>query len=247
MIAASLDDPDRFTEIFERHFDAIYGFTARRLGREIADDVGATVFVEAFSARTRFELDRADARPWLYGIATNLIHRHRRSRDAPAARVRPRRSRRRPGRADGHRAAARRGGDGAAARVRAARSRRRAIATRSCCSPGPGLSYDDIAIATDVPVGTVRSRIHRARHRLRAVLGDHRSGAECGMSDLELDLLRDWPPDDRAAVRRGAGPRARASSRAQYVASPVAPTCRARPGRQFGKRLGDRRRSPRSC
>ena len=79
VIAASLDDPDRFTEIFERHFDAIHAFTARRLGREVADDVGATVFVEAFSARYRFEVDRADARPWLYGIATNLIHRHRRT------------------------------------------------------------------------------------------------------------------------------------------------------------------------
>ncbi len=79
VIAASLSDPDRFTEIFERHFDAIYAFTARRLGRELADDVGATVFVEAFAARTRFERDRVDARPWLYGIATNVIHRHRRT------------------------------------------------------------------------------------------------------------------------------------------------------------------------
>lgn len=67
VIAASLRDPDRFTEIFERHFDAIYAFAARRLGREVADDVGANVFVEAFAARTRFELDRVDARPWLYG------------------------------------------------------------------------------------------------------------------------------------------------------------------------------------
>src|ERR1700710_474694 len=79
VIAASLTDPDRFTEIFERHFDAIYAFTARRLGRETADDVGATVFVEAFAGRVGFELDRTDARPWLYGIATNLIHRHRRT------------------------------------------------------------------------------------------------------------------------------------------------------------------------
>ncbi len=45
VIAASLHDPDCFTEIFERHFDAIYAFTARRLGRELTDDLGATVFV----------------------------------------------------------------------------------------------------------------------------------------------------------------------------------------------------------
>src|SRR5262245_11487226 len=78
-IAASVDDPDRFTGIFDRHFDAIYGYTARRLGRDVADDVGAAVFVEAFAGRTRFDSSRADARPWLYGIATNLIHRHRRT------------------------------------------------------------------------------------------------------------------------------------------------------------------------
>lgn len=37
-----------------------------------------------------------------------------------------------------------------------------------------GLSYDEIATAIDVPVGTVRSRIHRGRRMLRAALAHHR-------------------------------------------------------------------------
>ncbi|MGZ4690174.1 MAG: RNA polymerase sigma factor [Acidimicrobiia bacterium] len=169
VIAASLTDPDRFTEIFERHFDAIYAFAARRLGREVADDVGATVFVEAFAARARFEVERGDARPWLYGIATNLVHRHRRTET---------RRLRAYARSEGP-------GDGQPVDIEQ-RLDAKALGPRLASALGglsegdrdalllfawADLSYDDIAIATDVPVGTVRSRIHRARHRLRADLG----------------------------------------------------------------------------
>jgi RNA polymerase sigma factor (sigma-70 family) len=169
VIAASLSDPDRFTEIFERHFDAIYAFTARRLGRELADDVGATVFVEAFAARTRFEPERDDARPWLYGIATNLIHRHRRTegrRLRAYARTQPT--------TDGESIDLEQRLDAEAMRPQLATALR-ALAPNDrdalLLFAWAGLSYDDIATATEVPVGTVRSRIHRARHRLRAELG----------------------------------------------------------------------------
>jgi len=79
LIEASLTDADCFTAIFERHFGAIYSDAARRLRPEPADDVSAAVFVEAFVGRRRFDLAQPDARPWLYGIATNLIRRHHRS------------------------------------------------------------------------------------------------------------------------------------------------------------------------
>jgi hypothetical protein len=71
-IGASLGDPERFAVVFHRHFGAVHGFVARRLGREPADDLAGSVFVEAFAARDRYDRARADARPWLYGIATNL-------------------------------------------------------------------------------------------------------------------------------------------------------------------------------
>jgi DNA-directed RNA polymerase specialized sigma24 family protein len=48
----------------------------RRLGPE---DVSAEVFVVAFRNRERFDQERSDARPWLYGIATNPVGQHRRS------------------------------------------------------------------------------------------------------------------------------------------------------------------------
>ena len=51
----------------------------RRLGPDAADDVVAETFLLAFRQRDRYDLGRPDARPWLYGIATNLISRHRRA------------------------------------------------------------------------------------------------------------------------------------------------------------------------
>jgi RNA polymerase sigma factor (sigma-70 family) len=168
VIAASIAEPDRFTEIFERHFDAIHTYAARRLGPGPADDVGATVFVEAFSGRARFDTDRPDARPWLYGIATNLVRRHRR---AESRRLRAY-ARSEPAR-DGEPIdiAPRLDAEAMGPRLAASLS---ALADRDrdalLLFAWAGLSYDDIATATDVPVGTVRSRIHRARQQLRADL-----------------------------------------------------------------------------
>jgi RNA polymerase sigma-70 factor (ECF subfamily) len=167
VIAASIDDPDRFTEIFERHFDAIYAYTARRLGRDVADDVGGAVFVEAFSGRARYESDRRDARPWLYGIATNLIHRHRRTearRLQAYAKVEPADTA--AFEVDGRLDAVALGPRLAAALQGLASRDRDALLLFAWA----GLSYEDIATATGVPVGTVRSRLHRARGQLRSEL-----------------------------------------------------------------------------
>ena len=71
-------DPERFGVVAERHFNEVFRYLARRVGRDVAQDLGAETFVVAFSARTRYDGSRADARPWLFGIATNLIRRHRR-------------------------------------------------------------------------------------------------------------------------------------------------------------------------
>lgn len=78
-IAASLVVPERFGKIAERHFGAIFQYLARRVGRDEAQDLAAETFVVAFSARPRYDLSQASARPWLFGIATNLIRHHRRS------------------------------------------------------------------------------------------------------------------------------------------------------------------------
>ena len=65
--------PDAFVEVVQRHEVAVHGYLARRAGRQIADDLLGEVWVRAFSARDRYELARHDARPWLYGIARNVL------------------------------------------------------------------------------------------------------------------------------------------------------------------------------
>jgi RNA polymerase sigma factor (sigma-70 family) len=79
LISRSLGTPERFAAIFDRHAAAIHSYVTRRLGRDRADDVVAEVFLVAFQRRGEYDLTHADARPWLYGIATNLIRRHRRN------------------------------------------------------------------------------------------------------------------------------------------------------------------------
>src|SRR4051794_30276916 len=77
-IGASVTEPERFAEIFDRHWDEIYRYINRRLGPDAAEDVGAETFTVAFRNRGRYDPTRDDALPWLYGIATNLIGQHRR-------------------------------------------------------------------------------------------------------------------------------------------------------------------------
>jgi RNA polymerase sigma-70 factor (ECF subfamily) len=169
-IRASLPDPERFAAVFGRHFDAVHGFVARRLGRAAADDLAGAVFVEAFAARERYDQARADARPWLYGIATNLVRRHRRTEERRL------------------RAYARAGADGAAPlddphdRLSAGAEAPRLAAALAALRASDrdalllfvwaDLSYDEVAVALGVPPGTVRSRIHRARRVLREHLAE---------------------------------------------------------------------------
>jgi len=172
VIARSLDDPEQFAVVFRRHAPDIHRYVVRRLGPGAADDVVAETFLTAFRFRSRYRSDRADARPWLYGIATNLIGRHRR------AEVRQ------------YRALARTGldpvtesfADRADARVSAGTESRRLAAALAGLPAGHrnalllvawgDLSYEEAAVALGVPVGTVRSRLSRARARLRQALGE---------------------------------------------------------------------------
>lgn len=81
VITQSLTDPDRFVEIFDRYFDVIQLYIYRRIGADLADDLAAQTFVEAYACRGSYIRDREDARPWLYGIAANLVRRHRRTEE----------------------------------------------------------------------------------------------------------------------------------------------------------------------
>ena len=75
-IARSLESPGASAAVFERHHGDIHRYLARRLGTDLADDLAAETFAVAFAKRGRFDLAVPDARPWLFGIATKLAHRH---------------------------------------------------------------------------------------------------------------------------------------------------------------------------
>jgi hypothetical protein len=71
-------EPDQFTLIFDRYFPQVHSYVARRLGSDLADDLSSETFLIAFRQRDRFDNRTGAVRAWLYGIATNLIRRHRR-------------------------------------------------------------------------------------------------------------------------------------------------------------------------
>src|ERR1700754_2641860 len=78
LIEASRMRPERFAEIFDRHFPEIHPYVDRRRGADAAADIAAEPFLVAFRKRDRFDSAKGSARPWLYGIATRLVSRHRR-------------------------------------------------------------------------------------------------------------------------------------------------------------------------
>ena len=79
VIMASLTEPERFGALFDRHATVLFRYFVRRVGVDEADGLVADVFRVAFERRTTYDLDRANARPWLYGIGTRLLAHHRRS------------------------------------------------------------------------------------------------------------------------------------------------------------------------
>jgi DNA-directed RNA polymerase specialized sigma24 family protein len=77
VIEQSWHEPEIFAQLYDRHAGPIHRYVSRRLGEALADDLVADTFLTAFQVRRRYDLDRPDARPWLYGIAANMIGRHR--------------------------------------------------------------------------------------------------------------------------------------------------------------------------
>jgi RNA polymerase sigma-70 factor (ECF subfamily) len=167
LVARSLSDPEAFAALFDRYAPLIHRYAARRLGTEAADDVMAETFAVAFQRRKDYDLGHADARPWLYGIATNLIRNQRR------AEARRWRAMAREAAGAGHEPEA----DSAAERMtaQAARgdlaqelaglsSRQRDVLLLYAWAE---LEYEEIAQALGLPIGTVRSRLHRARNAMK--------------------------------------------------------------------------------
>ena len=172
IIAASRVEPLVFAAVFDRHYDAVHRYLARRVGLDLADDLAAETFTTAFDVRRRYDTARPDARPWLFGIATNLLRHHHRGE---ARRLRAYARLDRPADPDG-------GFGGVEARLDAGRAGPAIADALTRLSAGDrdvlllfawaDLRYEEIAVALRIPIGTVRSRLHRARRRVRELLGD---------------------------------------------------------------------------
>ena len=169
LIVDSLSNPAAFAQIFDRHAVALLGYVTRRVGSDHADDLVGEMFRIAFESRHRYDRTRLDARPWLYGIAANLVLKHQRSTKR---------------------------GNSALQRIAqvetsvqvpfdealvetAETSHRARQLMRLLDQLAPqdretvllyvweNLTYEQVGEALEIPVGTVRSRLHRVRRQIR--------------------------------------------------------------------------------
>jgi RNA polymerase sigma factor (sigma-70 family) len=163
-------ESERFTTLFTDHAPELKHYIIRRLGPEPADDIVAETFAVALQNLASYDRSRGDERAWLYGIATNLISRHRRREIGL------------------YKALSRTGIDPVTEsftdevdrRVSAGAARRRLAKALAGLSQAhrdtlllvvwAELTYEEAAAALGVPVGTVRSRVNRARKKLRRAL-----------------------------------------------------------------------------
>ncbi|MGB4135844.1 MAG: RNA polymerase sigma factor [Microbacterium sp.] len=188
IIAQSIAEPEAFSEIFERHVRPVGGYIRRRIGADAVDDALSETFLVAFRRRASFDGLFESALPWLLGIATRVVKSFR------AAEARQWRS---------FEASA--GATVDAGLVHAATDDRldaeaalRALAPRIAALSAKDrdtlllyawadLTYEQIAAALGVPIGTVRSRLNRVRRKL-APPGSHSAARLTWMTKEESDV-----------------------------------------------------------
>jgi len=168
LVARSIRYPAAFADIFDRHWPDLQAYCTSRAG-PAGEDIAAEVFRVAFDDRRRFDRRTASARPWLFGIASNLLRSHFRgaergrrafARSIPVDTTDP------TDEALSRLEAQHLGPNLAAAIGDLPAKDREALLLLAWTD----LRYEDIAQALDIPIGTVRSRINRARTRVRAHL-----------------------------------------------------------------------------
>lgn len=189
---AAKGDPSAFAALFERHINAVYTHCFRRTGSwSAAEDLASVVFLEAWRRRREVSLSGESILPWLLAVANNVVRnrdrslrRHRRLlAKLPAAVVTPDPA------------------EEAVSRVDDERAMRRVLDVFTRLLPDEqdvlalcvwaGLSYSDAAVALGVPVGTVRSRLSRARDHLRRLAGlDGASGRADSSTDTSTTTTR---------------------------------------------------------
>jgi RNA polymerase sigma factor (sigma-70 family) len=184
LIACSHIDADAFSTIFDRHFVAIHRYLARRVGKDRADDLAAQTFATAFGRRRDFDEEAASARPWLFGIATNMMRNELRAERRlleAAARLETASAgdladevERLFDREDAASDMAR-----IAGALAALDSDQRDVLLLHAWGE---LSHQEIAQSLAIPLGTVYSRLSRARSALRGAL-DSTNAEKCSAKE----------------------------------------------------------------
>jgi RNA polymerase sigma factor (sigma-70 family) len=171
VIAASLEDGELFAEVLVRHRSAVFGFITRQMPRDDAADLTSEVFAKAFSLRAAYDTSRSSALPWLLGIAHNVVGDHYRRREV---RVRHQSSL----------LAIEEVEDDpyldVVNRLAIEKQREHIVEALSRLEPRDrdvliltalgDMTYAEVAETLNIPIGTVKSRLSRARSRMRLFL-----------------------------------------------------------------------------
>jgi len=192
LIRRSLDNPEVFRDVFKRHFGAVRRYTQRVVGLDAGEELAAETFLVAFERRNTFDLNVNSARPWLFGIAHNMIRHHLRAQKRRYESLKRGSVDIEPSDAIDEDALT------AAWAIPYLVDAFRTMQTqdRECfllVALGD-LTYQETASVLGIPSGTVRSKIHRIRAKIRELLPDPREISD----DRERASVEQIDPEDHA-------------------------------------------------
>ncbi|MFJ9028334.1 RNA polymerase sigma factor [Streptomyces sp. NPDC102274] len=166
LLTRSIREPEAFELLVVRHSGALHGYLSRR-APGAADDLLAEVWLQAFTGRGTYDVNRGTSRTWLFGVARNVLaaHRRRHERDARAL----------PGNEESsdpwHAIDQRLDAAAVAPLIRHTLAGLPNVERELLLLVAwEQLTPSEAAAVVGIPAGTARSRLHRARTRLRAAL-----------------------------------------------------------------------------